>query len=54
MAKKAKAMAKKAKKAPKGKSRSKKLSVKKQPIKALAPKEGKDAKGAAFLRIRRF
>ena len=48
------AMAKKTKNAPKGKSRSQKLSVKKQPIKDLAPKQGKDVKGGAFLRIRRF
>ena len=48
------AMAKKTKNAPKGKSRSQKLSVKKQPIKAAAPKQGKDVKGEAFLRIRRF
>ena len=41
------AMAKKTKNAPKGKSRSQKLSVKKQPIKD--PKQGKDV-----LRIRRF
>jgi hypothetical protein len=47
-------MAKKTKNAPKGKSRSQKLSVKKQPIKDLAPKQGKDVKGGAFLRIRRF
>jgi hypothetical protein len=47
-------MAKKTKNASKGKSRSQKLSVKKQPIKALEPKQAKDAKGAAFLRIRRF
>lgn len=50
----AKKTAKKTKNAPKGTSRSQKLSVKKQPVKALAPKQGKDAKGAAFLRIRRF
>ena len=48
------AMAKKTKNAPKGQSRSQKLSVKKQPIKDLAPKQGKDVKGGAFLRIRRF
>ena len=48
------AMAKKTKNAPKGKSRSQKLSVKKQPIKDLAPKQGKDVKGDASLRIRRF
>jgi len=47
-------MAKKTKNAPKSKSRSQKLSVKKQPIKDLASKQGKDVKGGAFLRIRRF
>jgi len=46
-------MAKKTKNAPKGKSSSQKLSVKKQPIKAVAPKQGKDVKDG-FLRIRRF
>jgi hypothetical protein len=46
-------MAKKTKNAPKGKSRSQKLSVKKQPIKDRAPKQGK-VTGGAFLRIRRF
>jgi len=45
-------MAKKTKNAPKGKSSSQKLSVKKQPIKAA--KQGKDVKGDASLRIRRF
>jgi hypothetical protein len=48
------AMAKKTKNAAKGKSRSQKLSVKKQPIKAAAPKQGKDVKEGASLRIRRF
>lgn len=45
-------MAKKTKTAPKGQSRSRKLSVKKQLIKDLAPKKAKDVKGGAARRIR--